>query len=103
MCQAGVRLSEPARRYHDLPLSREVNTPSLVAANWRTRLKRRTFSTRIGAFVGMLLGGARPIDAAAVQLVVLVELLMVQSLAVVVVVELIARGWLGRSVPKVGR
>ena len=56
-----------------------------------------------GAFVGMLLGGARPIDAAAVQLVVLVELLMVQSLAVLVVVELIVRGWLGRSVPRVGR
>ncbi|WP_426567105.1 ABC transporter permease [Angustibacter sp. McL0619] len=56
-----------------------------------------------GAFVGMLLGGASPIDAAAVQLVVLVELLMVQSVAVVVVVELVARGWLGRSVPRVGR
>ena len=56
-----------------------------------------------GAFVGMLLGGASPIDAAAVQLVVLVELLMVQSVAVLVVVELIARGWLGGSVPRVGR
>jgi putative ABC transport system permease protein len=56
-----------------------------------------------GAFVGMLLGGASPIDAAAVQLVVLVELLMVQSLAVLVAVELIVRGWLARAVPRVGR
>lgn len=45
-----------------------------------------------GAFVGMLLGGATPTDAAAVQLVVLVCLLLVQALAVLVVLELVARG-----------
>ncbi|MFC6005630.1 ABC transporter permease [Angustibacter luteus] len=56
-----------------------------------------------GAFVGMLLGGASPVDAAAVQLVVLVALLMVQSVAVMVAVELIARGWLTGIVPRVGR
>jgi putative ABC transport system permease protein len=50
-----------------------------------------------GAFVGMLLGGATPVEAAAVQLVVLVALLMVQSVSVVVVVELVARGKLGAS------
>lgn len=44
-----------------------------------------------GAFVGMLLGGATPAQAAAVQLVVLVALLLVQSVAVLVVLELIAR------------
>lgn len=48
-----------------------------------------------GAFVGMLLGGASPMEAAAVQLVVLVALLMVQSVSVLVVVELVARGLLG--------
>ncbi len=42
----------------------------------------------------MLLGGATPMEAAAVQLVVLVALLMVQSVAVLVVVELVARGLL---------
>lgn len=47
-----------------------------------------------GAFVGMLLGGASPMAAAAVQLVVLVALLMVQSVSVLVVVELVARGLL---------
>jgi putative ABC transport system permease protein len=45
-----------------------------------------------GAFVGMLLGGASPLQAAAVQLVVLVALLLVQSIAVLVTVELVARG-----------
>jgi putative ABC transport system permease protein len=45
-----------------------------------------------GAFVGMLLGGATPLQAAAVQLVVLVGLLLAQSIAVLVTVELVARG-----------
>jgi putative ABC transport system permease protein len=44
-----------------------------------------------GAFVGMLLGGASPLQAAAVQLVVLVALLLVQAIAVLVTVELVAR------------
>ena len=48
-----------------------------------------------GAFVGMLLGGASPLQAAAVQLVVLVALLLVQSIAVLVTVELVARGRIG--------
>jgi putative ABC transport system permease protein len=47
-----------------------------------------------GAFVGMLLGGTTPAEAAAVQLVVLVALLLVQSTAVLVVLELVATGWL---------
>jgi putative ABC transport system permease protein len=50
-----------------------------------------------GAFVGMLLGGASPLQAAAVQLVVLVALLLVQSIAVLVTVELVARGRLSPS------
>jgi putative ABC transport system permease protein len=45
-----------------------------------------------GAFVGMLLGGASPLQAAAVQLVVLVALLLVQAIAVLATVELVARG-----------
>ncbi len=44
-----------------------------------------------GAFVGMLLGGSTPIQAAAVQLVVLVALLLVQTIATLVTLELIAR------------
>lgn len=44
-----------------------------------------------GAFVGMLLGGARPLQAAAVQLVVLVALLLVAAVAAVLTLELVAR------------
>lgn len=45
-----------------------------------------------GAFVGMLLAGASPLQAGTVQLLVLVGLLAVQALAVVTVVELISAG-----------
>jgi len=49
-----------------------------------------------GAFVGVLLGGAGPVQAGATQVLVLIGLLAVQTVAVVVVVELVARGWLHR-------
>ena len=47
-----------------------------------------------GAFVGVLLAGASPLQAGAVQLLVLVGLLLVQALAVAATVELIAGGLL---------
>ncbi|MCX4677508.1 ABC transporter permease [Streptomyces sp. NBC_01433] len=50
-----------------------------------------------GAFVGMLLGGASPVAAGAVQLFVLVALMAVQVVAVALVLELVARGWLHRD------
>ncbi|WP_394436140.1 ABC transporter permease [Streptomyces sp. SGAir0957] len=49
-----------------------------------------------GAFVGMLLGGASPVMAGAVQLFVLVALMAVQVVAVATTVELVARGRLRR-------
>jgi putative ABC transport system permease protein len=45
-----------------------------------------------GAFVGMVLGGADPIQAAIVQLVVLVSLLAVGSIAAAVALRLCAAG-----------
>ncbi|MGN9919802.1 ABC transporter permease [Micromonospora palomenae] len=45
-----------------------------------------------GAFVGMLLGGAGPLAAGITQLVVLVGLLAVEAVAVMLTVELVARG-----------
>lgn len=45
-----------------------------------------------GAFVGVLLAGASPLQAGAVQLVVLLGLLLVQALAVAVTVELVSAG-----------
>ncbi|WP_299536608.1 ABC transporter permease [uncultured Streptomyces sp.] len=44
-----------------------------------------------GAFVGMLLGGASPLMAGAVQLFVLIALLAVQAVAVALTIELVAR------------
>lgn len=49
-----------------------------------------------GAFVGVLLGGASPTEAGAVQLLVLVGLLAVQTVAVLVTVELVARRIIAR-------
>ncbi|WP_376777717.1 ABC transporter permease [Kibdelosporangium persicum] len=43
-----------------------------------------------GAFVGVLLGGASPLQAGATQLVVLISLLLVEAVGVLVIVELIA-------------
>jgi putative ABC transport system permease protein len=45
-----------------------------------------------GAFVGMLLGGASPIEAGAVQVLVLLLLLAVETVAVAVMIELVSRG-----------
>ncbi|MET8327588.1 ABC transporter permease [Streptomyces sp. NPDC005181] len=50
-----------------------------------------------GAFVGMLLGGASPVQAGAVQLFVLIALMAVQAVAVATVLELVARGRMYRD------
>lgn len=52
-----------------------------------------------GAFVGMLMGGASPLTAGAVQQFVLIALMAVQSVAVAVTLELVARHHLHRPVP----
>ncbi|OLZ68893.1 ABC transporter permease [Streptomyces sp. IMTB 2501] len=54
-----------------------------------------------GAFVGMLLGGAGPVRAGAVQLFVLIALMAVQAIAVAVTLELVARHHLYRPAPDV--
>ncbi|WP_433169528.1 ABC transporter permease [Kribbella sp. CA-247076] len=53
-----------------------------------------------GAFVGMVLGGASPTEAAALQLVVLIGLIAAETLAILTVTELLARSALpdGRTV-----
>ncbi len=45
-----------------------------------------------GAFVGVLLGGASPVQAGVTQLLVLIGLLAIETVAVLVVVELVAAG-----------
>lgn len=49
-----------------------------------------------GAFVGALLGGATPLEAAALQLIVLAGILLSQSVSVALVLELVVRGRLHR-------
>lgn len=55
-----------------------------------------------GAFVGLLLGGASPAEAAQVQLLVLVGLLAAESVAAVLTAQLLAP-WLGSARPIVVR
>ncbi|MDJ1130655.1 ABC transporter permease [Streptomyces iconiensis] len=76
----------------------EIARPSAAGALLPGLDQTRTVGlvTLPGAFVGMLLGGASPVLAGAVQLFVLVALLLVQVIAVAVVLELIARGRLHR-------
>ena len=49
-----------------------------------------------GAFVGVLLGGAGPVQAGITQLVVLISIVAVQAVAVLVTVELVANGLISR-------
>jgi putative ABC transport system permease protein len=77
----------------------EIIRPSAAQALSPALDQTRTVGlvTLPGAFVGMLLAGASPPAAAAVQLFVLVSLLAVEALAVVLTVELAARGRIGRA------
>ncbi|WP_441246320.1 ABC transporter permease [Kitasatospora sp. McL0602] len=73
-----------------LEICRTAAATSLVPALDQTRTVGLV--TLPGAFVGMLLGGATPVQAGAVQLFVLIALLAVEAVAVVVVLELVGRG-----------
>jgi putative ABC transport system permease protein len=53
-----------------------------------------------GAFVGVLLGGGSPVQAGVTQLLVLIALLAVEAVAVLVTVELVARGLISRTAPE---
>ncbi len=81
--EARLEIARPAASDALLPGLDQTRTVGLV--------------TLPGAFVGMLLGGASPVQAGAVQLFVLVALLAVQAAAVAVVLELVARGHLHRE------
>lgn len=73
-----------------LEICRPSASQALVPALDQTRTVGLV--TLPGAFVGMLLGGATPVAAGAVQLFVLVALLAVETVAVGLTVELVARG-----------
>ncbi|MGW8888215.1 ABC transporter permease [Streptomyces sp. NPDC055749] len=78
-----------------LEIARPVAADALLPGLDQTRTVG--IVTLPGAFVGMLLGGASPVEAGAVQLFVLVALMAVQAVAVALVLELVARGRLYRD------
>lgn len=79
---------------------RELCRPSLRHALVPALDQTRTVGlvTLPGAFVGVLLGGGGPIQAGATQLLVLIGLLAVETGAVIVVTELIARDIIRRPI-----
>ncbi|MDX3849954.1 ABC transporter permease [Streptomyces sp. AK02-01A] len=80
-----------------LEIARPAASDALVPGLDQTRTVGLV--TLPGAFVGMLLGGAGPLMAGAVQLFVLVALMAVQAIAVATTLELIARHRLHRDIP----
>jgi putative ABC transport system permease protein len=80
---AALEICRPAASNAMIPILDQTRTVGLV--------------TLPGAFVGMLLGGASPVEAGAVQLFVLVALLAVEAIAVVLVTEAVARGLVRRD------
>ncbi|MEV0588080.1 ABC transporter permease [Nonomuraea sp. NPDC050310] len=87
--EAALALGLPPREAA-LEICRPAASQALVPALDQTRTVGLV--TLPGAFVGMLLGGATPIEAGVVQLVVLVALLAAEAVATLVTVELVARG-----------
>ncbi|MGI5200554.1 ABC transporter permease [Spirillospora sp. CA-108201] len=73
-----------------LLIARDKAATALVPAIDQTRTVGLV--TLPGAFVGMLLGGASPVAAGAVQMFVLIALLAVESIAAFLTLELVARG-----------
>jgi putative ABC transport system permease protein len=80
-----------------LEICRPAAATALVPALDQTRTVGLV--TLPGAFVGLLLGGASPLAAGAVQLFVLVALLAVEAIAIVLITELIARGHIQPAPP----
>jgi putative ABC transport system permease protein len=79
----------------------EICRPSAIEALIPPLDQTRTVGlvTLPGAFVGVLLGGGGPVQAGIVQLLVLVALLAAESGAVLVTVELVARGLIDGTAP----
>lgn len=75
---AAVEVCRPSASWAMVPALDQTRTVGLV--------------TLPGAFVGVLLGGASPLEAGAAQLLVLIGVLAVQSVAVLITIELVAAG-----------
>jgi putative ABC transport system permease protein len=84
--EAALEVVRPAAGQALMPALDQTRTVGLV--------------TLPGAFVGVLLGGGSPVQAGATQVLVLVALLAVEGIAVMMTVELVARGVLRRPHPR---
>jgi len=84
------------------PAALEICRPSAGQALIPPLDQTRTVGlvTLPGAFVGMLLGGAGPVQAGVTQLLVLVGLLAAESVAVLVAVHLVAAGRIRAGTPR---
>jgi putative ABC transport system permease protein len=84
--------------FTDSQARRDLCRPAAAQALFPALDQTRTVGlvTLPGAFVGVLLGGGDPVQAGAAQLLVLIGLLAVETVSVLVTVELIAYGWLRR-------
>jgi putative ABC transport system permease protein len=82
--EAALEICRPAAGQALVPALDQTRTVGLV--------------TLPGAFVGVLLGGASPVQAGVTQLLVLIGLLAVEAVAVLVTVELVAGGRIQRPV-----
>lgn len=87
--EAGLSLGLTPREI-TLELCRPSAAQALVPGMDQTRTVGLV--TLPGAFVGVLLGGGTPTQAGAAQLLVLISLLAAQATAVLVTIELVARG-----------
>ncbi|CAL9352273.1 putative iron export permease protein FetB [Streptomyces sp. enrichment culture] len=94
--EAALSLGFPEREAR-LEIARAPAAGALIPALDQTRTVGLV--TLPGAFIGMLLGGASPLLAGAVQLFVLVALLAVEAVAVAVVLELVVRDRISRPSP----
>ncbi|MFG3489241.1 ABC transporter permease [Streptomyces sp. NPDC047972] len=92
--EAGLAIGLTVREAR-MEVAREAASDALLPGMDQTRTVGLV--TLPGAFVGMLLGGASPLHAGAVQLFVLVALLLVQAVAAAVTLELVTRGRLVRA------
>jgi putative ABC transport system permease protein len=80
---AAIEVIRPSARDALVPALDQTRTVGLV--------------TLPGAFVGVLLGSGDPVQAGAAQVLVLVGLLAAETIAVLVAIELIARGGIRRA------
>lgn len=94
--EAALSLGLPERDAA-LEVTRTAGHDALVPALDQTRTVGLV--TLPGAFVGVLLGSGDPVQAGAAQLLVLIGLLAAETIAAVVAVELVARGWVRRDTP----